>query len=116
MGAVDVEGDAVWPVARLSGEIDLSNVDDLTTAVEAAVSNAAMGLFLDLSGVTYLDSTGLRLIFRLCRQLQDRQQQLRLVVPPTAPIQRVLQLGGVHEVVEVFASLSEALASKGAVS
>ena len=107
---VRVEGDIEWPVARLCGEVDLSNVDDLTLVIEAAVSNAALGLVLDLSDVTYLDSTGLRLIFRLSRRLLDRQQQLRLVVPPEARILPVLRLGGVPDVVSMSDRLVDALA------
>ena len=109
VAAVRIEGDADWPVARLMGEIDLSNVDDLTGSVEAAVSNRALGVVLDLTDVTYLDSTGLRLIFRMLRKLQDRQQVLRLVVPDDALILRVLCLGGVPDVVTVSSRLDDAL-------
>lgn len=90
-----------WPVVRLLGEIDLANADALGTAAENAVSNRARGLVLDLSGVTFLDSTGLRLVFRLARRLRDRQQSLRLVVPDGARISRVLSLSGVTAVAEI---------------
>jgi anti-anti-sigma factor len=106
---VHIEGSAGWPVAQLTGEVDLSNADDLGLLVEGSVSNAALGLVLDLTGVTYLDSTGLRLVFRLARELRDRQQQLCLVVPPDALIWRVLRLGGIPDVIHVVARLSDAL-------
>jgi len=51
-----------WPVARITGDIDLSNVEEWTATLEAAVPNHALGLVVDLSGVTYLDSTGIRLL------------------------------------------------------
>ena len=82
---VRVSDDAGWPLARLTGAVDLSNVEELTARLEGAVSNRALGLVLDLSGVTYLDSTGLRLIYRLARRLGDRQQSLRLVVEDDGP-------------------------------
>ena len=66
-----------------------------------AVTNRARGLVLDLSAVTFLDSTGLRLVFRLARRLRDRQQSLRLVVPEGARISRVLSLSGVAAVAEI---------------
>ena len=106
---VHIEGDPRWPVARLDGEVDLSNVDGVAGALEAAVSNAAFGLVLDLTGVSYLDSTGLRLLFRLARRLRDRQQALRLVVPVGALIWRVLELSGVPDVVPVSRSRAKAL-------
>jgi anti-anti-sigma factor len=101
VGELHVQDDAGWPLARLAGEVDLSNVDDLGERLEQAVSNRAHGLVLDLSGVTYLDSTGVRLIYRLARQLGDRQQRLRLVVPDESRIRRVLQLAGVASVAQV---------------
>ncbi len=106
IGAVHLSGDTGWPLARLTGAVDLSNVEVLTARLEGAVSNRAQGLVLDLSGVTYLDSTGLRLIYRLARRLGDRQQSLRLVVPPTSRILRVLTLAGVQSVAQVVPDLA----------
>ncbi len=101
LGDVHVQSDGDWPVARLSGEVDLSNVDALGVRIERAVSNRAQGLVLDLSGLTFLDSTGLRLLFGLARQLGDRQQVLRLVVPEHSRLTRVLEIAGVATVADV---------------
>ena len=101
-GASRVDGSGTWPVVRLRGEIDLSNVEALYKVAEDAVTNHDAGLVVDLSGVTFLDSTGLRLVFRLARRLGDRQQNLRLVVPEGARIARVLDFAGVSTVAEVL--------------
>jgi len=106
IGELHVSDDPGWPVARLVGEVDLSNVEDLGDRLEQAVSNRAHGLILDLSRVTYLDSTGVRLIYRLARKLGDRQQRLRLVVPDESRIRRVLQLAGVASVAQVVPDLA----------
>jgi anti-anti-sigma factor len=89
------------PLVTLTGEIDLSNVDEVMFAIESSVSNTALGLILDLRALTYLDSTGLRLLFRLARQLHERDQHLTLVVPDTALIYRILVLGGVFDAMHV---------------
>jgi anti-anti-sigma factor len=96
-----VQGDAARPVARLAGDIDLTNVDDLAADFDRAVENTALGLVVDLSAVTYLDSTGLRLLFQLAEALADRQQDLRLVLPHASPLRRVLTLVGMETVVPV---------------
>lgn len=101
-GAARVDGGGAWPVVRLRGDIDLSNADAVAEVAEAAVPNTAKGLVLDLSSVTYLDSSGLRVVFRLARRLGDRQQVLRLVVPEGARIGRVLEFAGVRTVAEVL--------------
>ena len=101
-GSVPAPRSGSWPVVRMRGEIDLANVEDLYKVAADAVSNRDTGLVLDLSGVTFLDSTGLRLVFRLARRLGDRQQSLRLVVPEGARIARVLDFAGVATVAEVL--------------
>lgn len=101
LAVLTVTDAGAWPEATLSGQVDLSNVDGLGTRLEAAVTNRSEGLVLDLSGVTYLDSTGLRMVFRLARRLGDRQQRLRLVVPRTARVARVLDIAGVASVADV---------------
>lgn len=106
VGEVQLSQRQGWPVARLVGAVDLSNVDDLAQRLESSVTNHCPGLVLDLSAVTYLDSTGLRLVYRLARQLGDRQQRLRLVVPPGARITRVLELAGVSSVATVVPDMS----------
>ena len=69
------------PVARLSGEIDLSNAAIIKRSIAENVSNQDLSLVLDLSGVTYLDSAGIAMLFDLSRRLIQHQQELILVVP-----------------------------------
>ena len=106
--ALTVLGSGDWPTVSLTGEIDLSNVDELAAGLYAAVDNACHGLVLDLSGVTYLDSTGLRLLYRLMRQLEERQQQLRVVIGPGTPVHGVLVMGGLAPGRPLFPSVRQA--------
>ena len=96
-------GDAV--LARLKGEVDLSNARSVEEKLLAAVPNTASGLVLDLSPTHHLDSSGVRLIFELAERLDNRRQQLEIVVPDDSPIRRVLLLTGIHRVVPMFASV-----------
>jgi anti-sigma B factor antagonist len=65
---------------------------------------------VDLTETSYLDSAGIRLIFGLAERLSRRGQELRLVVPDGAPIERVLVLTNVGEVASFDRTVSEALA------
>ena len=76
-----------------------------------AVSSEHLGLVVDLSDVTLLDSSGLRLLFRLGRRLERRRQQLRVVVPLTSPVRRVLDIAGIWTGSHVARSVEEAVAS-----
>lgn len=61
------EGDAV--VFDLAGEIDLSNVEWVREAVHAWIGEGYRHLILNLSGVRYMDSSGLALMIAAKRQL-----------------------------------------------
>ncbi len=96
-------GDAV--LARLNGEVDLSNARSVMEKLLDAVPNTASGLVLDLSPTHHLDSSGVRVIFELAERLDNRRQTLELVVPDESNIRRVLQLTGVHRIVPMFSSV-----------
>jgi len=103
--------DGVAPVAHVRGEVDASNAAELRIAVVDRLSNNAGGLVLDLSETSYLDSTGISLLFELARGLGARRQVLRLVVPRTSPIRRVLELCDVGSVAPLDESCAEAVAA-----
>ena len=96
-------------VARLDGEIDSSNAPELRLALAARVPSAARVLALDLSGVTYLDSSGIELVFELGRSLAARRQSIRLIVPEGSPVRRVLELAAVESVAPVDRDLAHVL-------
>ena len=90
--ALDVRTEEGVVIARLIGEIDLSNARPIGSLVAGAVSNDAAGVVLDLTDTTYLDSSGVHLVFDLAERLSSRQQRLALAVPDGSRIRRVLDL------------------------
>jgi anti-anti-sigma factor len=108
--SVDVQGeDSDVVVARLSGEVDLASADAVGGELATVVPNRAVGLVLDLSGTSYLDSSGISLIFELAERLRRRQQQLHLVVPEDASLRRVLRIVNAGGVVPITTSVDEAV-------
>lgn len=97
-------------VARLSGEIDLSNADSLENAIAEATPNHALALILDVSALGYLDSAGIHLVYKLREKLRARGQTMRLVIPPASPANDALRLAGVSRNVETVETLEAAMA------
>ncbi len=95
-------------IATCTGEIDISNVDDIRVLLNAHLDRA-LPVVIDLTATTYLDSAGVHLIFGLAERLKVRRQPLRLVVPPDALISRVLELSDLVGHVTIHADLSDAL-------
>jgi len=98
-------------IAILEGELDASSVGEVWVQVRRLVANEAHRLVVDLTGVSYLDSAGINLIYAIGGELTARQQQLHLVVVPGSPIERTLAIVGADRAFPAHASLDEALAS-----
>jgi anti-anti-sigma factor len=110
LSQVEFSGDDVV-IARITGEIDLSNASEVGESLGAAVPNTALGLVIDLTATSYLDSSGVHLLFDLAERLQLRQQQLRVVVPEGAPVRRVLRIVELDDSVPITVTVEEAVAA-----
>jgi anti-anti-sigma factor len=109
LAEVQFEDSDAGPIARVRGEIDMSNVGDVSIALKNAVAQAAAGMVVDFSGTDYLDSAGLHFIFDLGKRLRDRGQRLYLVVPDGAPVSAVLQIVNVDTLAPRCQTLDDAL-------
>jgi anti-anti-sigma factor len=106
--AFERHGEAV--VARLSGEVDMTNSSYVGEELTESVPNDAGALVVDLSATRYLDSAAIELLFDLSRRLGRRRQRLRLVLPDDSPLRRVLTLTGIETAAPVHQSVDAALA------
>jgi anti-anti-sigma factor len=88
-------------IVHVSGEVDLSNAHELMDAITAATPTDASPLVVDLSATEYLDSAGIAMLFRLAERMRYARQELRLVVPPDAPIRAVVRLTLLNKAVPV---------------
>jgi anti-anti-sigma factor len=71
------------------GEVDFSNVKELGRWLDSLDQTP---LHIDMSGVTFMDSSALRALLIAARQ----NDSLR-VVEPSAPIRRMFELTGVYD-------------------
>jgi anti-anti-sigma factor len=102
-----VDGDVL--VACLTGDIDMSNAEDLGAALLDATTNDLIGAVLDFSELDYLDSAGVQLIYRLRERLRARGQELRLALPADSPVGDALRLAGATSYVKAAPALDQAL-------
>jgi stage II sporulation protein AA (anti-sigma F factor antagonist) len=81
---------------RLAGELDLAGAGRVEAVLEDAEAGDARRIVLDLSGLTFMDSTGVRLV--LAAHARSRADSDRLVLRRgPAAVQRVFELSGVAE-------------------
>jgi anti-anti-sigma factor len=94
--AIEQHGDVA--VARVAGEIDISNIAPARRELAAGVPETACGLVVDLTDTAYLDSSGVYLLFELQKALERRSKRICVVAPPKAPSTRVLFITGFDKV------------------
>ena len=103
-----LEGDGKVLTARITGEIDLSNASELEETIVDAVPNTALGMVVDLSGVEYLDSAGVRMLVHLVERFGWRQQVMRAAAPDGSRVRGVLSMAGADGVIPVDATATDA--------
>jgi anti-anti-sigma factor len=79
-------------IAQLRGELDMETVDAIRARLAEAITSEATRLVVDLTNVTFMDSSGVELLYRLRAELVIRQMQLSLVLAPDALIRRTLEV------------------------
>ena len=85
----------------------MSNAEEMGATVIGATPNEAQGVVLDLSGVDYLDSAGIYVIYGMRASLQARGQSLILVIPPSRPVHDALRLSGAERPGEIADTVEE---------
>lgn len=93
-------------VATLTGEIDMATVGAVDRTLTPALAGGPAEVVIDLTKVGFLDSSGLRLLFRLAADLRERRARLIVVAPPQTLARRVLDLVAFPDVTEVVDSLA----------
>ncbi len=83
------------------GEIDLSNVDQFSTALNEAADGAPGGFIVDLSNTEYIDSAGIQAILAAYQRVRQAGGEIWLVLGNELirPVVSVVNLGalpGMH--------------------
>ena len=100
-------------VVTLGGELDVLQANALRNQLLAAVRNEDLGLVLDLTDATYIDSVGVSLLFELAERLAERQLRLAVVLPEEGLVHRVLTIVSLNSVAAVEGSVDDALTAIG---
>jgi anti-sigma B factor antagonist len=105
---IDVSREGKRVVLRLDGELDLASVPLLESEVELAMLDDTATIVLDLRGLEFLDSTGLRTILLLDKRSSERGQTFALV-RGSEQVQRLMSMTRVDEHLKIIATPEEIL-------
>ncbi|GAB2498883.1 STAS domain-containing protein [Pseudoxanthomonas sangjuensis] len=91
----------------LDGRLDTHTYQSLDETLAPLLAGDATSLVLDLAGLEYISSAGIRSIFKARKALAGRGGKV-LVVNPQAQIQKVFDVVKAVPMNEIFASAAEA--------
>jgi anti-anti-sigma factor len=92
-------------VFKLIGELDSARQAELE-AIAAAAAEAELAI-VDMTDITFLDSTFLKWLLRTKKVVEENQGRLR-VVAPNGVVTRLLAIANLEGVIEVFPTHFEA--------
>ena len=97
-------------VVTLRGELDAHDAPALRTTISEALEDAPAQplVVLDLTQVTFLDSTALGCIVGLLRRIGEAEGELRVVLPG-APTVRIFEITGLDAVLPTYPTRAAAL-------
>jgi anti-sigma B factor antagonist len=91
---VRVEPDGDTLVVRVFGEVNLSNAKTLQAELRRAIGGDASAIVLDLGGVGFIDTIGVRVLLLIAKQAR-RNGVLLSMLRGSPPVERVIEATGV---------------------
>jgi anti-anti-sigma factor len=108
----DASGLGLPVVVAMPPEIDLVNCHRLAGQL-AAVATSATVVIADLTGTSYCDLSGVRMLARASVDAMERGVQLWLVIP-AGPVMRILALMDLDRWLQISPTFGEAIAQASA--
>jgi anti-sigma B factor antagonist len=95
-------------VVSLSGEVDIFTAPRFKECLVGLLDSGVRRLVVDLSGVTFIDSTALGVLIGGVRRVHGIDGTMTIVVA-TRPVERVLSVTGLDRVFSMYPTRAEAL-------
>jgi len=95
-------------VLAVEGEVDIASAEDLRVALAGAAQSGAVEVWLDLTGVEFMDSTGISVIVDTRSALDSRRFA---VICPDGPVRRVFEIAGIDRAIAIHPTRADAHAA-----
>jgi anti-sigma B factor antagonist len=95
------------PVVRVMGEVDLATAPALEEALLGVGDDRVGAVIVDLTGCTFLDSSGIRALLGARERLERSNRRLALALS-TQAVLRVFQITRLDELFEIYPSVGDA--------
>jgi anti-sigma B factor antagonist len=93
-------------VIAASGEVDLASSPELDIAIIAAIKSGSSSLVIDLTDVSFMDSSGLGVIVRGLKRCREADKDLDLVIT-NERVLKVFGITGLDQVIPIHDSIED---------
>lgn len=97
-------------VLTIDGRVDSSNASQLDDKLKSLIDDGKVNLVLELSGVAYMSSAGLRAIVAALRETNKKRGDVRLA-SVSERVSDVLSLAGLDSLFDLFDDTASAIGS-----
>ena len=104
---VTVASKGKWEILTVTGEIDMATAPRFRQRLLAVISAGAQDVVIDLSGVDFIDSTGLGVLMGAAKRVRGTGGDIRLVMTGSR-LSELVELTRLDRVLDVFDSVAEA--------
>ena len=101
-----------WVVFAPEGDIDITRAEELAASVDLRCNGQCPNMVIDLTNVSFMDSSGLGWLTRTQEHLRSEHGQLRIVLGD-GPVNRLFDLTGLLPVFIVHESVDDACQESG---
>ncbi len=99
-------------IAEVEGRIDGVTAREFEDTMKSAISAEDAAVIVDLEGVSYVSSAGLRAILLIAKDLGKRDAKFALCAL-TGPIQEVFDIAGFDKIIKIHGTRAEAVTAAG---
>ena len=103
---IEMTSNSDYQVITVSGEVDLATSPELDVAIIGALESGTQSLVIDLSDVSFMDSSGLGVIVRGLKRCREADKDLDLVIS-NERVLKVFGITGLDQVIPIHASIED---------
>jgi anti-sigma B factor antagonist len=97
-------------LVQVNGRVDSMNANQLGEALSDEIDSGHIRIVLDLAGVDYMSSAGLREMVNALKKVKRATGDVR-IAQPSERVREVLEMAGLDTIFQIYATQVEALGS-----
>ena len=97
-------------IGKVGGRVDTTNADELQSQLDAEITAEDQALILDFEQVSYISSSGLRVVLRMAKKFNEPGKRFA-ICSLSESVHAILTMSGFDQLISIFESQSAAIST-----